>query len=288
MADRRRTLVKSRIWSTAVRAFAYGLTLLGALFTLLPFVWMVLTSFKGPADIASIPLRWLPRVWRWKNYTQVWRVMPFGRFYLNSVIIACTQTLGVLLTASLGAYGYSRVKFFGRDAIFVAYLSVIMIPGWVTIIPAFLLIKQLGWLNTYQGLIIPGLTSVFGTFLLRQFFMSIPEELEDAALIDGANRLQTYARIVLPLARPALLTVGLMNFMGSWNNLLWPLLIAQDEKMLTLPLGIARLAINQGGWASIKWGPLMAATFMSILPLLALYVALQNFFIRGIALTGLK
>jgi multiple sugar transport system permease protein len=282
-----RSLTIRRLGRYVTTSSAYAFVLIGALTTALPFVWMFLSSFKGTADIAAIPLRWLPSKWRFENYRVVWEIMPFGRFYLNSMIIACTQTLGVLLTASLGAYGFSRINFFGRDVVFFLYLSTLMIPGWVTIIPVYIIIAKLGWVNTYQGLIVPGLTSAFGTFLLRQFFLSIPVDLEEAALIDGANRFQIYARIALPLARPALLTVGLMTFMGSWNNLLWPLLIAQDEKMQTLPLGLARLAIMRG-WVSIEWGPLMAATLLSILPILIIYAMLQGYFIRGIALSGLK
>lgn len=162
-----------------------------------------------------------------------------------------------------------------------------MIPQVVTIIPVFLIIKDLGWLNSYQGLIIPGLSNAMSTFLLRQFFLSIPKDLEDAAYIDGANRFQIYHSIFIPLAKPALLTVGLMVFMASWNSLLMPLIIMSKTEMQTLPLGLARLALS-GGWVRIEWGSVMAATLLSILPIIILYAFLQNYFIRGIVLTGLK
>jgi multiple sugar transport system permease protein len=187
----------------------------------------------------------------------------------------------------MAAYSFARIKFYGRDVAFLIYLGTIMLPSWVTIIPVFLIIKGFGWLNTYQGLIVPGLTSAFGTFLLRQFFLSIPQDLEDAGLIDGANRLQIYGRIMLPLAKPALLTVGLMTFMGSWNDLLGPLIITNNETMQTLPLGLTRLALRQG-WKRVEWGPLMGGTLLSILPIIVLYALLQRYFIQGIALTGLK
>lgn len=274
-------------WSALLTLLVYVFVVAGALFTALPFLWMVFSSFKNNADIAAIPMRWLPSTWHPANYLVIWQMMPFARFYLNSVIIACLQTLGVLLTASLAAYGFARIKFVGRDLLFFLYLGTIMIPGWVTLIPVFIIIRNFGWLDTYQGLIVPGMTSAMGTFLLRQFFLSIPFDLEDAAEIDGANRWQLYAQIILPLARPALITVGLITFMGSWNSLLWPLVIAQREEMQTLPLGLARLALSQG-WVRIEWGPLMAATLLSILPIIMIYVFLQNYFIRGIALTGMK
>lgn len=274
-------------WRYLRTGVAYVLISFGAILTALPFLWMLLSSFKGNADIAAIPLRWLPTEWRPQNYAVIWEMMPFARYYLNSIIVAVAQTGGVLLTASLAAYSFARIPFTGRNVAFFLYLGTIMIPGWVTLIPVFTIVKNLGWLNTYQGLIVPGLTSAMGTFLLRQFFLTIPQDLEDAGFVDGANRLQVYARIMLPLAKPALLTVGLITFMGSWNSLTWPLIIASSDEMRTLPLGLAQLAVL-GGWVRIEWGPLMAATLLSILPVMLIYVFLQQYFIRGIALTGLK
>lgn len=265
----------------------YGLVIIGAIITALPFLWMFLSSFKSNSDIAAIPTRWLPEMWIVQNYSVIWDMMPFARFYLNSIIVGMSQTLGVLLISSLAAYGFARIKFWGRDVVFFLYLSTIMIPGWVTLIPAFTIIRNLGWLNTYQGLIIPGMSSAMATFLLRQFFRAVPQDLEDAAFVDGASRLRIYAQIILPLAKPALLTVGLMTFMGSWNSLTWPLIISQSEDMQTLPLGLARLAL-MNGWVRIEWGPLMAATLLSILPIVIIYIFLQQYFIRGIALSGLK
>ncbi len=283
-----KTLQGNQIWSNIINLFGYVLILFGAVSTVLPFIWMFLSSFKSNSDIAAIPLRWLPIEWIPENYSAVWDTMPFSRFYLNSIIIACSQTLGVLITSSMAAYSFSRIKFFGHEVLFMLFLGTIMIPGWVTIIPVFIIIKELRWLGTYQGLIVPGLTSAMGTFLLRQFFLSVPKDLEDATFIDGANRFQIYSQLILPLAKPALLTVGLMTFMGSWNSLTWPLIIAQKEEMQTLPLAISRLALF-GNWAvTVEWGSIMAATLLSVLPILIIYAFLQNFFIRGIALSGMR
>jgi multiple sugar transport system permease protein len=286
-ANIRTPLQRSPIWHYVWTLFTYILIFAGAVMTAMPFIWMLLSSFKGNADIGAIPLRWFPTEWRPENYAMIWEVMPFSRFYLNSTVVALANTAGVLLTASMAAYSFARIKFFGRDVVFLLYLGTIMLPPWVTLIPVFIIIKNLGWLNTYQGLIVPGLTSAMGTFLLRQFFLSVPRDLEDAAFMDGASRLQIYGRIMLPLAKPAMLTVGLITFMGNWNNLLWPLIISQSEEMQTLPLGLARLALS-GGWVRIEWGALMAATLLSVLPILVIYAFLQNYFIQGIALTGMK
>jgi multiple sugar transport system permease protein len=265
----------------------YLLVIAGAVLTAMPFVWMFLTAFKGPADVASIPVRWLPTVWRFDNFGVIWKLVPFGRVYLNSVIVATSQTLGVLLTSSMAAYAFARIKFWGRDVIFLLYLGTIMIPEWVLIIPIFLIVKELHWLNSYQGLIVPGLCSAMGTFLLRQFFLTVPQDYEDAAFMDGANRFQIFWWVILPLAKPALLTVGLLTFMGSWNTFLWPLLISSNVEMQTLPLALSRLALSFG-WTRIEWGAMMAGTLLSILPITLIYAMLQDYFIRGIALSGLK
>jgi len=269
------------------RSVVYTLVIGGAIITALPFLWMILGSFKSHSDFAHIPMVWLPTQWLFSNYSEVSNLMPFGRMYLNSVFIAVCVTSGILITSSMAAYSFARIKFWGRTVVFLLYLGTIMIPGWVTLIPMFVVIKNLGWLNTYQGLIVPSLTSPMATFLLRQFYLSIPKDYEDAARIDGASRLRVFTQIMVPLAKPALLTVGLMAFMANWNSLLWPLIIMSKPEMQTIPLGLSRLALTQG-WVRVEWGPLMAANLMAILPIAIIYAFLQNYFIRGIALSGIK
>jgi multiple sugar transport system permease protein len=248
---------------------------------------MFLTAFKGDTDVVSIPLRWFPTVWRFDNFGIIWNLIPFSRVYLNSIIVSVSQTLGVLLTSSLAAFAFARIKFWGRDVIFLIYLGTIMIPEWVLIIPIFLIVKQLHWLNTYQGLIVPGLCSAMCTFLLRQFFLTVPKDYDEAAYMDGANRFQIYWQVILPLSKPALLTVGLLTFMGSWNTFLWPLIICSKVEMQTLPLALSRFVFFYG-WTRVEWGALMGATLLSILPIIIIYALLQDYFIRGIALSGLK
>jgi multiple sugar transport system permease protein len=269
------------------RFFIYLLVISGAVLTAMPFVWMFLTAFKGPADIASIPLRWFPTVWRFDNFGVILDLMPFGRVYLNSTIVAVSQTVGVLLTSSMAAYAFARINFWGRNTMFLLYLGTIMIPEWVLIIPIFLIVKELHWLNSFQGLIVPGLCSAISTFLLRQFFLTVPKDYDEAAFMDGANRFQIFWWVILPLAKPALLTVGLLTFMGSWNTFLWPLIIISDVNMQTLPLALSRLVVS-AGWTRVEWGALMSGTLLSILPIIVIYGMLQDYFIRGIALSGLK
>jgi multiple sugar transport system permease protein len=269
------------------RSLVYLLVIAGAVTTTLPFVWMFLGAFKSQADFGRIPMIWFPTQWRFDNFLVAFQLMPFARMYFNSIFVAVCVTIGVLITSSMAAYAFARIQFWGRDIIFLLYLGTIMIPGWVTLIPMFIIIKNLNWLNTYQGLIIPGLTSAISTFLLRQFFRGIPKDFEDAAYIDGANYFQIYTQVILPLATPALLTVGLLTFMGSWNDLLWPLIVMSKPEMQTIPLGLSRLALTNQ-WIRVEWGPLMAANMLAILPIFIIYAFLQNHFIRGIALSGLK
>ena len=280
-------ITRQRLKHYFERSVVYTLVIGGAIITALPFLWMILGSFKSHSDFAHIPMVWLPTQWLFSNYGGVFNLMPFGRMYLNSVFIAVCATSGILITSSMAAYSFARIKFWGRDVIFLLYLGTIMIPGWVTLIPMFVVIKNLGWLNTYQGLIVPSLTSPMSTFLLRQFYRSIPKDYEDAAHIDGASRLRVFSQIMIPLAKPALLTVGLMAFMANWNSLLWPLIIMTKPEMQTIPLGLSRLALTQG-WVRVEWAPLMAANLMAIIPIAIIYAFLQNYFIRGITLSGIK
>jgi multiple sugar transport system permease protein len=258
-----------------------------AVVTAVPFIWMVFTSVKSFAQTIAFPMVWVPWPPDWSNFSFVFSYMPFGNMLFNSAIIAVTQTLAVLLTASMAAYAFARIKFFGRDVLFLIYLGSTAVPIWVTLIPLYLIMRDLHWINTYEGLIVPGATSVIGTFLLRQFFLSLPSEIEDAAFVDGASRWILYWNVVLPMSIPALSALGILTFMGSWNNLLWPLIMVQSPNLQTVPLGLAQLAITHG-WVNILWGPMMAATTMGVVPLLVIFIVLQDRIVRGITLTGFK
>jgi len=271
-------------WLLALRvATTYVLLSAAAVVMLLPFIWMLSTSLKTPSSVFVYPPEWIPKPVEWTNYVQVTRVMPFLRYVLNTAAVASSVTLLHLVVSSLAAYAFARLRFPGRNRLFLAYLATLMVPGQVTLIPNFLIVKYLGWIDTYQALIIPQIFSAFGTFLLRQFFLTIPNELEDAARIDGASSFAIYWRIVLPLSGPALATLGVFTFTAQWNNFLWPLIVINDEQMRTLTVGLRALV----GQFTVQYPLLMAGSVISILPMLVMFLVAQRFFVRGIALTGL-
>jgi multiple sugar transport system permease protein len=255
-----------------------------AIATLLPFIWMVLTSFKDLGDIFSYPPKWLPSRFHFENYARAFQAAPFGRYYLNSLFVALTVTFGQLITCSMAAYAFARLKFYGRDVIFYIFLGTMMIPGQVTMIPSFMVLYWLGWVDSYKALIIPGLASAFGTFLLRQFFMTIPRELEEAAYIDGCSRWRVLTRIILPLSKPALATLAIFTFMGVFNDFLWALIVVNSEELRTVQLG---LAIFRDRYLT-EWDLLMAGSVTAIVPILIVFFFAQKYFIQGITLSGLK
>jgi multiple sugar transport system permease protein len=257
---------------------------LGAITMLLPFFWMLSTSLKDASAFFTIPPQWIPKPIVWRNYLDAWNAVPFGRFYLNSIFIAVSQTFGVLLTSSLAAYAFARLEFPGRDKLFFLYLATMMLPGAVTMIPTFILMRMVGWIDTYKALIVPGLFTAYGTFLLRQFFMGIPGDLEDAARIDGCSKVGIYRHVVIPLSKPALATLGTMTFIGSWNNFMWPLIVTHSMEKKTLPIGLASF---QGLYLT-NWNLLMAASIIVMVPTLIVFIFNQRFFVEGIKLTGTK
>lgn len=254
-----------------------------AIFMLAPFIWMLSTSLKGVGQVFEYPPRWIPETFHWENYTRVFKVLPFGRFFLNSAIVATTVTVLQLVTCSLAAYAFARLRFPGRDPLFLAYLGTLMIPGQVILIPNFILLRYLGWIDTFWALIVPGIFSAFGTFLLRQYFLTIPGELEDAAVVDGATRFQIYTRVILPLAGPALSALAIFTFLGQWNSFLFPLVVTKSTQMSTLTVGLRTLQ----GQYNTDWTLLMAGAVIALAPVLLVFIFAQRYIIRGIALTGL-
>jgi len=266
------------------RSIAYFLLWGGSMIMIAPFLWMVSTSLKEPGAVFTYPPKWIPDPVVWRNYYDAWKAVPFHMFFLNSVIVAVAVTFGQVLTSSLAAYAFARLRFPGRDKLFLAYLGTLMVPGQVTMIPIFILLRKMGWINTYKALILPGMFSAYGTFLLRQFFLTIPKALEDSAIIDGCSRFGIYWRIILPLSKPALATLTTFTFIGSWNQFLWPLIVTNSMRMKTLPIGLAAFQNLYG----TEWNLMMAAAVIALLPVLIVYVFNQRFFTKGIVLTGLK
>lgn len=270
------------------RAFGYlvlyAILMLFSVFMLVPFVFALLGSLKPEPEVFAVPIRWLPSEPQWQNY-----VLPFeknvGRYFVNSLIVSGIQTFSPLLLCSMAGYSLAKFSYPGRTLAFVFILSTIMLPIQVTLVPTFLIIKELGWVNTYAGLIVPGLATTFGTFLMRQFFLSIPSEYIDAARIDGASEPRIFWTIMLPMCRPALSALAIFSFTSSWNSFLWPLVVVNQDEMRTIPLGIV---FYIGEQRAPEYGQLLAVAVLATLPVLALFMVMQREFIRGAAISGLK
>ncbi|NPV07478.1 MAG: carbohydrate ABC transporter permease [Anaerolineae bacterium] len=285
----RATLKGPSAWETLRKVLrpvvVHGFLILASLIMALPFIWMVLSSLKAQPEIFIFPPRWLPKTPLWSNYIEVTKAMPFTWFTYNSLKIAVLTVLGQILSASLAAYAFARLRFPGREVMFLTWLGCMMIPGQVTLIPQFILFRSFGWLDTHLPLVIPSFFgSAFGTFLLRQFFMTIPMELEDAAIVDGCTRFRIYWNIMMPLAKPALATLAVFTFMGSWNSLLEPVVYLTTYRKLTLPVGLAFFR----GQYTTNWALLMAGATLSVVPIIALYIFAQKYFVQGVVMSGIK
>lgn len=266
------------------KIFFYLILSIGAFVMIFPFLWMISTSLKTDGATMVIPPQLIPEDISLDNYKKVAEVFPIGKFFFNSMLVAVVSTFGQLATASMAAYAFARLSFKGRDILFLLYLATLMVPSQVTMIPQFILVSNFGWLDTYQGLIVPGIFTAFGTFLLRQHFLTIPKSLEEAAFMDGASHFRVFWQVILPLSKSALATLGIFSFMQSWNNFLWPLIIINDKNMMTLPLGLSNL---QGRWTT-DWNLVMAGVVISVIPIIIVYIFAQKHFVKGITLSGLK
>jgi multiple sugar transport system permease protein len=272
--------------------------LVGAGVMLLPFFWMLSTSLKPPDQLFTVPPTWVPRALVWDNYVKAMSAGNFGRYALNSLFLAVANVLSNVGLSALAGYAFARLRFPGRSVLFVLVLATLMVPYQVTIIPLFVMIRHIpffggndalgqggiGWINSYWGLIVPGAVGAFGIFLLRQFFETLPRELEDAARIDGAGEFRIFWQIMLPLATPAVATLAVFSFQAGWNAFLWPLLITSTDEMRTIQLGLT-VFVQQ---YSTQWDQLMAATVVATVPIIAVYAVGQRLLVRGIAFTGLK
>ncbi len=275
---------KSAPAETAKSILTHVMIYILAIITLAPFVWMILTSFKDLGEIFVYPPKWLPERLKFENYVNAFEAAPFGRYYLNSLFVASVVTIGQLITCSMAAFAFARLQFRGRNVLFFIFLGTMMIPYNVTMIPSFMVLYWLGWIDSFKALIVPGLASAFGVFLLRQFFMTIPKELEEAAYIDGATRFGVLRRIIIPLSKPALATLAIFTFMGVFNDFIWALIVINSEEMRTVQLG---LAIFRDRYLT-QWDLLMAGSVTAVLPILIVFFFAQSYFIKGITLSGLK
>lgn len=258
------------------------LTLVALLF-LAPMIWMVLSALKPGAEVFTTPPKLFGSDVEWGNFTAAWSYLPFGRFILNTLLVASIGTLITVVTSAMSAYAFARLRFRFRDGLFLLYLSTLIVPQEIIVIPMFLIMQRLGWVNSFQALILPWAFTAFGTFLLRQFFLTIPLELEEAAKIDGAGHVRILTAVIAPIAAPAFAVLGVFTFIAYWNSFLWPLIIINDTDHVTVPLGL-QLFLGQNGQ---QWQLLMAAATISMAPTVLLVLALQKYLVRGIALSGL-
>lgn len=262
----------------------YFLLIIVAIITVYPFIWMFLTSFKPEIEIVTYPPSLLPHSFTLKSYLNIWTRIPFVRFLINTIIFAGGVTIISVFLDSMAAYAFARINFPGRKVLFVLVLATLMVPFQVTLIPVFKLLFNMNWLDSFLALIIPRASNAFGIFLLRQFFITIPVDLEDAARIDGCSEFRIYWNIILPLSKPALTSLAIFHFMFNWNDFLWPLVMTNSTEMRTLPVGLAMFM----GEHVIEYGLLTAGATIAILPIVIAYLFAQRFFIKGITMTGLK
>lgn len=267
------------------RVLLYVLLIAGGLFMLMPFIWMLSSSLKDQGAIFAYPPALLPEEARWGNFQDVLQVVPFGRYFGNSTLIAVLSVIGQLLSCSMAAFAWARISFAGRDVLFMTLMAALIIPPQVTLVPLFIMMNGVGWIDTYYPLILPfWLGGAFGTFLLRQFFLAIPRDLEDAAKIDGAGAWRIYWSIYLPLCKPALATVAIFTFLLQWNELLRPLIFLSSPEKLPLTVGLAALRSQY----STSWNLIMAGALISVIPVLILFIFAQRYFVRGVTSSGLK
>jgi multiple sugar transport system permease protein len=265
-------------------ALRYLVLILSGALMIVPFLWMLTTSLKAPGAVLTIPPQILPRQLTLESYARVADTVPLLRMFGNSLAVTVACVLGQIATSALSAYAFARMRWRGRDTLFLLYLATLMVPQQVTITPLFILMQRLGWVDTYQGLIAPGLVSAFGTFLMRQAMLAVPREYEEAALLDGGTHWTLFRHVALPLVGPSLATLAVLATMSSWNSFLWPLFITRDERLMTLPVGLALL---QGRYTT-EWSMVMAGAVITVLPIILVYLAAQRAFVRGVALSGLK
>lgn len=251
---------------------------------LFPFIWMLSGAFKNGTEVVKMPPTLIPSALNFNNFNEIQHYFPMFKFLQNSILVSVVTTAAQLLVSTMAAFVFAKIQFKGRETLFLLFLITMMIPVQVTMTPLFIVFTKLGLVNTLAGIILPGIFSAYGTFLLRQHIMTIPDVLLEAAFMDGAGYVRVFRSIILPLSKPALATFGIFSFMSSWNNFLWPLLIISNKDLMTLPLGLSKLS---GRWAT-DWNILMAGNVISFIPIFIVFVFAQKYFIKGMTMSGIK
>lgn len=268
----------------AANILKYAVLLIGAFFTLLPFLWMISSSFKTPAEIIKIPPVLVPAELQWQNYVEAWTAAPFGRYLINTIIITVFTTIGVLITSVLSAFAFSRLKFPGKDLVFSLFMATLMIPGEMLIITNFLTITKLHWIDTYQAMIVPWVSNVFYIYLLTQFFLQVPDALYLAAKVDKCSDLKFMLKIMVPMNKSAITTIAILNIIGSWNSFLWPLLVTNSQEMRVLSNGLIRFQTEAG----TDYELIMAASCILVVPIILVFLFLRKYVLEGVAFNGVK
>ncbi len=264
--------------------FFYLFASLLAFFILIPFFWMISTSLKSYGALMSIPIRWIPETISFKSYAKVFVIFPFARAIFNSAFVSVLSTVITILSASMAAYVFAKIRFKGRERLFLVVLATMMIPSQVTVIPIFLVLKKLGLINTFTGLIAPTIFNAFAIFMLRQHMKDIPDDFIDAAVIDGASYFRIFRSVILPLSMPIITILGVITFMGAWNDYFWPLVILYDKAKMTLSLALSQL----NGQHTDMYNILMAGSLLSMIPIIVIYIFAQKYFMSGLQLGGIK
>ena len=268
----------------AANILKYAVLLIGAFFTLLPFLWMISSSFKTPAEIIKIPPVLVPAELQWQNYVEAWTAAPFGRYLINTIIITVFTTVGVLVTSVLSAFAFSRLRFPGKDLVFSLFMATLMIPGEMLIITNFLTITKLHWIDTYQAMIVPWVSNVFYIYLLTQFFLQVPDALYLAAKVDKCSDLKFMLKIMVPMNKSAITTIAILNIIGSWNSFLWPLLVTNSQEMRVLSNGLIRFQTEAG----TDYELIMAASCILVVPIILVFLFLRKYVLEGVAFNGVK
>ncbi|WP_216094577.1 carbohydrate ABC transporter permease [Jiangella alba] len=285
VTSRHRAVPRLRALRLLRNLVSYAVLVAGSAAFLLPLLWMVSTSLKEPAQIYSFPIEWIPSPIAWENYVKLFTDAPFLRYIGNTIFITVVGVIGNLLGSSIAAYAFARLRFRGRDVMFYTMLATMMVPGWATLIPSFVMFSWIGWLDSYLPFLVPAFFAVpFNTFLLRQFFLSIPVEMEESALIDGAGRVRIFLEIVVPLAKPALVMSAIFSFLAYWNEFLGPLVYVQSQDKFPLSVGLQNFASEH----TQNYGLMMAGALIALLPCVVLFLAAQRWFIQGVVVTGVK
>ncbi|GGG19323.1 carbohydrate ABC transporter permease [Paenibacillus abyssi] len=270
---------------TAGNMIAYLVGIMASIFAIFPFLWMVSTSLKPQNEIFKFPPEWISSEVTLQSFLRVWQSMPFDRYAFNTFIVTAVILAGTLVFASIAAYSFARLRYPGRDKLFVVLLASMMIPKIVTMIPVYIMMRELGLIDTYAAIILPLVfAEAYEVFLLRQFFATIPGEMEESAKIDGAGIIRTFLTIIVPMSKPILATLTVLTVVKSWNNFLWPLIVTSSESKYLLSIGLA----NLNGQNTSDWAGIMAASFIALLPILAIFAVAQKYFVESIQLTGLK